>query len=556
MKMKETFTGRDERLIGPLAGRFEHFEPAADNPRGFGFDSDRFIFTVDRPLTATFKLTDISAPVGGGVNFVIILRKVGQLGLIDRGENFTPHSYTLLPINTNKGYVDAFRGVNYGKKPVIQFAAEMSPGDYELRLDVAYQSIIPQAAFQSPYRLTIDPGSSPSSSRPVDAVPPAALSDSFLINAAEVGKKGVALDILDNDTPRTGNLNLKSAQIVDAPDNGTASIKKGTLLYKPDPGFEGTDTLTYTVADGSGQSSNPAQVRIEVRQPDPPRAADDRFTLNAAEIGKKGVALDILVNDTASTGALNLKSAQIVDAPDHGTASIRKGTLLYKPDPGFEGTDTLAYTVADASGRASNPAQVRIEVRQPDPPRAADDRFTLDASAIGKKGVPLDILDNDTPSTGNLNLKSVQIVDAPDHGTASVKKGVLLYKPDAGFTGTDTLAYTVADASGRPSNTAQVRIDVRQPDGSNNDQPPPPPPLPPGPSGPLAAGEPAGPLLTLAGSPSSAPLTLADLLDADDAIGTAGTANAAPDPHTAATPPPGPTLDSLITTTDDPAALA
>jgi hypothetical protein len=114
----------------------------------------------------------------------------------------------------------------------------------------------------------------------------------------------------------------------------------------------------------------------------------------------------------------------------------------------------------------------------------------------------------------------------------------------------------VADASGRPSNSAQVRIDVRQPDGSNNDQPPPPPPLPPGPSGPLAAGEAASPPLTLAGSPSSAPLTFADLLDADDVIGTAGTANTASDTHTAAAPPPGPTIDSLITTTDDPAALA
>jgi hypothetical protein len=392
---------------------------------------------------------------------------------------------------------------------------------------------------------------SPNAPPPASAVPPQAVDDRFILNAAELGKKGVALDILVNDTASTGNLNLKSAQIVDAPGNGTASIRKGTLLYKPDPGFEGTDTLAYTVADASGRASNPAQVRIEVRQPDPPRAADDRFTLNAAELGKKGVALDILVNDTPATGSLNLKSAQIVDAPDHGTASIRKGTLLYKLDPGFEGTDTLAYTVADASGRASNPAQVRIEVRQPDPPRAADDRFTLNAAEIGKKGAVLDILDNDTPATGVLNLKSVQIVDAPDHGTASVKKGVLLYKPDAGFTGTDTLAYTVADASGRPSNPAQVRIDVRQPDGSNDQPPPLPPPLPPGPSGPLAA----GPLIDLAGSAPSTPLALADVLDTDDAIGTFTAAKAASPSHAAA-PPPGPTLESLVTATDDPAALA
>lgn len=188
-------------------------------------------------------------------------------------------------------------------------------------------------------------------------------------------------------------------------------------------------------------------------------------------------------------------------------------------------------------------------------PVAADDGFVVDGAAVGKKGILLDLLGNDVPFTGRLNTKLVEVVSSFDNGTATIKKGTLLYKPDPGFEGTDTLTYTVADGSGRASDPAEVRIEVRQADASPG-LPPPPPPLPPGPSGPLAAGESAGPLLTPAGSAAPAPLALADLLESDDAIGTAGPATAAPDSRTAAAPPPGPTLDTLVATTDDPAALA
>ena len=38
----------------------------------------------------------------------------------------------------------------------------------------------------------------------------------------------------------------------------------GTVNYSPKPGFRGTDTFTYTVADDAGAVSNEATVRINV----------------------------------------------------------------------------------------------------------------------------------------------------------------------------------------------------------------------------------------------------------------------------------------------------
>jgi hypothetical protein len=302
----------------------------------------------------------------------------------------------------------------------------------------------------------------------IDTTPPVTLApiavdDLFTVDAAAVGSKGAKLEILTNDVAQRGKLNTKSVVLVDAPDNGEATLKKGAILYTPDVGFEGTDQLSYTVQDKDGLVSNVAEVTIEVTQPPLTRAFADSFVVEAAAIGKKGVKLDILVNDEPGYGKLDTKSVVITDAPDDGNLSLKKGVVTYVPSPGFEGTDTFAYTVADATGRPSDPATASVTVTQPPLTRAFADSFVVEAAAIGKKGVKLDILVNDEPGYGKLDTKSAVITDGPDGGTASLTKGALVYTPNEGFAGFDEIRYTVADATGRPSNEATVTIDVRQP---------------------------------------------------------------------------------------------
>lgn len=266
-------------------------------------------------------------------------------------------------------------------------------------------------------------------------------------------------------------------------------------------------------------------------------AADDRFAINAAEVGKKGVPLDIVDNDSAKSGVLNLKSLAIFEGPQNGTVSVKKGLVLYRPDLGFEGTDTLQYTIADTAGQVSDPASVRIEVRQPPPPEAAADRFTLNAAEIGKKGAVLDILDNDTPATGAFNLKSLTLVDGPTNGTVAVKKGQLFYRPDAGFEGTETLSYTIADQSGRASNVAEVRIEVQGAPGS-------------GPSigyPPLNGSPPSPPAFNVS-APTA--VTLDDVFDPSESI-----VSGRPSGNSFVATPATSDVAALVIATDDPAAL-
>jgi hypothetical protein len=78
----------------------------------------------------------------------------------------------------------------------------------------------------------------------------------------------------------------------------------------------------------------------------------------------------------------------------------------------------------------------------------------------------IDVLANDDDGGGRLRADTLQIVRRPRHGTAVVKKGVVLYVPDKRFTGTDTLTYRVCATRARNKHrldcdTAVVTITVR-----------------------------------------------------------------------------------------------
>ena len=90
-----------------------------------------------------------------------------------------------------------------------------------------------------------------------------------------------------------------------------------------------------------------------------PIAAPDDFSILEDQAGDLGV----LINDDDHTSRLDLGSIAIVRPPEKGTATPDPGgSVVYTPNPGFLGTDTFTYTVADVEGLRSNEAEVTIEV--------------------------------------------------------------------------------------------------------------------------------------------------------------------------------------------------
>jgi hypothetical protein len=142
-------------------------------------------------------------------------------------------------------------------------------------------------------------------------------------------------------------------------------------------------------------------------------------------------------------------TATVVTDPTHGTLILNSdGSFTYTPDPGFDETDSFVYDAND--GTLSTPATVTIVINRP---TANPDNVTTPVNTP----VVINVAANDTDPEGNqfLVLSSIAITTQPAHGIVSVSDtGMVTYTPNAGFVGTDTFAYTIADTHGAVSNPA------------------------------------------------------------------------------------------------------
>jgi hypothetical protein len=120
-----------------------------------------------------------------------------------------------------------------------------------------------------------------------------------------------------------------------------------------------------------------------------------------------------------------------------------------------DGNDTAA--TGSSLGSAST-----VPVTVPSPTAVADT-----ATAEENQSVTIAVLsvDTDTDTGGTLDPGSVAISNAPADGTVTVSPttGDITYTPAAGFFGTDSFQYTVADISGTRSDPGTVTVTVNQP---------------------------------------------------------------------------------------------
>ena len=242
------------------------------------------------------------------------------------------------------------------------------------------------------------------------------------------------LDVLANDTDADGD-----ALVVDSIDptavNGVATIGAGlgSIIYTPNNGFIGRDSLRYFVFDGKNGLDS-AWVFLTINAP--PVAEPD----SASTLPGIAVVIDVLDNDTDPEGG-PLTVGDILDGPSGGAVAVN-GVVTYTPDAGFVGIDRFSYVAVDPLG-GTDTARVAVLVNTP--PVAVDDSTgTLFGIALD-----IEVLANDTDADGDA-LSVEAVVDAPDNGTATVIDSGqrVRYTPNAGFFGVDTFAYATADGRG------------------------------------------------------------------------------------------------------------
>ena len=244
----------------------------------------------------------------------------------------------------------------------------------------------------------------------------------------------VTVPVLANDSDIDGDpLTVTTAT---AP-NGTVVINPdGTITYTPNANFNGTDTITYTISDGNGGTST-ATVTVSVApRNDPPVAVNDSAT--TAE--DTPVTIAPLGNDSDVDGdPLIITSAS---SPDGQVTINADGTIRFVPNPNFNGTTTVTYTISDSKGSMST-ATVSLTVTPVnDVPIAQPD------SATTPEDMPVivAVLLNDSDVDGN--PLTVVSATAPNGTVVINADGTVTYTPNANFNGSDTITYTISDGAG------------------------------------------------------------------------------------------------------------
>ncbi len=245
----------------------------------------------------------------------------------------------------------------------------------------------------------------------------------------------ITIDAISNDSNA-----VRITRIVDAPDNGTASIVNGKILYTPNTGFSGTDYLNYEVVGPNG-NTDIATVAIIVRSGS--GGGSLGATDDSASTDCSAVTINVLDNDSGN-GTLNIIG---VGSASLGTAVIAGNTIVYTPAAscatGNTGTDSFTYTITDGSGNTAT-ATVTVDVNgtggscQTCIKAEPDDTVTAEGESV-----TIDVLAND--SGEGLTIVSV---DSPANGTTEQIGNSIKYTPNAGFTGTDSFWYDIKDSKG------------------------------------------------------------------------------------------------------------
>ncbi len=258
-----------------------------------------------------------------------------------------------------------------------------------------------------------------------------------------------ATGVLANDTDVDGDtLNVVGNT---QPANGSLVLNTdGSFTYTPNANYNGTDTFSYDVSDGTVTVTNTASVITVAAVNDPPVAADDTATTDE----DTAVIIPVLANDTDADGdALTVTGTS---TPANGSVVINAdNTVTYTPGANFVGTDSFTYVANDGTAD-SNTATVTITVNGVnDAPVAVDDTVTTaeDTAVTGN------VLANDSDPDGPAALTAA-LGTGPSNGALSLATdGSFTYTPNANFNGPDSFTYVANDGL-LDSNVATVTITV------------------------------------------------------------------------------------------------
>jgi hypothetical protein len=247
------------------------------------------------------------------------------------------------------------------------------------------------------------------------------------------------------------NLNITggaptSLAVTSGPLHGTYAISGASITYTPTTNYSGSDSFTYTAANGGGTSA----------------AATVSITINPGLPIANNVSATVAYNSTNNPISLSLTggaatSVTVSTQAGHGTATASGTSISYTPTTGYSGSDSFQYTATNVSG-TSSPAIATITVN-PTAPIANNVSATIGYNSTN------------TPITLNITggtPTSVSVFVQAGHGTATASGTSITYTPTTGYSGSDSFQYKASNAGGTSAAaTATITVNPGPPVANN-----------------------------------------------------------------------------------------
>ncbi|HHG3471423.1 TPA: tandem-95 repeat protein [Vibrio parahaemolyticus] len=227
--------------------------------------------------------------------------------------------------------------------------------------------------------------------------------------------------------------------------NVLVSIENGIATISPTADWNGSETLTFTATDPSGES-------ISQRVDFTVASVADIVADKATVVEDTPTIIKVLGNDTFE-GDGKVVSLDANNGPANGTVSVNPdGSVTYTPNDNYHGTDSFTYIVT--SGGVSESTTVSVDVTPVnDAPVAKGDTAITDEDTP----VTIDVLPNDTDIDGDkLSIQSASVPEA--QGKVEIVDGKLVFTPAENFNGHAEITYTVTD--GELTDEAKVTVTV------------------------------------------------------------------------------------------------
>ena len=235
-------------------------------------------------------------------------------------------------------------------------------------------------------------------------------------------------------------------EILSGPQNGLITGNGSELNYVPNPNFNGNDSLTFKVSDGSLESNLAEVIFVMEAVNDVPIAGTDEINGTEDEF--------IIVEFKHSDPDGDELNIQITASPKNGFLWEENGMTLYFPNNHYNGKDEIRFTVTD--GELSSEEGIIMINLEPTNDSPVAKELTVETQQNQFTLITLAAEDIDGDDV------SFDIITDPIHGTVShMNDDTWKYTPNPEFTGTDDFLYRAKDSTVQ-SNLAKVTINVKE----------------------------------------------------------------------------------------------